>query len=578
MDMQKITSFMMKKEVFIGLGALLFVLIMLLIHRRSKIKKYKNILLDFQVRYNALKSIPLTFKLNKAVSLTKVDSTLIERVDEYKENFDSIHSNLKQIVVLLSDMEENILEGKLKQVNLNQIDLDGMLRNAEKDTTKLEEALNEILKQETEQRTEINTCKERFREIKNEWLQNENQLSFCEETIKERMNETEHLFTEFEEQMYMNDYQKANECVISIENHLNDLESILSELPSLLSSCRGIIPKQIDHVSENYSRAKQKGIYLQHLDIPRNLELISETLKQDLSSLRIGDCDAVSEHLNDYNTRLEQLSDQIERENKAYDEMKQLSENSYQKLTECHSLLEEITKICDKNADRYGFENIQEKITEFNTKNTEFKTVESKIKQLVEEYTLPASTILLSIKEFNQNVENQLNILKEMKNSVDEVRSDEDRAKKQLLKLHLIMNEIQVKIRCYRLPAVSDRYDGDLQTAYKHIRTIQSLLEEVPLNTSLLSSTLDETIDFVYKLYNNVNNIVGMAQMVENTIVFANKYRSSYSDIDSELTRAELFFRNGEYTQALTIAINAVEKLKVDSYEQRIKENATSAA
>ena len=69
-----------------------------------------------------------------------------------------------------------------------------------------------------------------------------------------------------------------------------------------------------------------------------------------------------------------------------------------------------------------------------------------------------------------------------------------------------------------------------------------------------------------------------MAQMVENTIVFANKYRSNNIDLDSELARSELSFRNGEYTQALTIAINAVEKLKLDSYESLIKENAASAA
>ena len=77
---------------------------------------------------------------------------------------------------------------------------------------------------------------------------------------------------------------------------------------------------------------------------------------------------------------------------------------------------------------------------------------------------------------------------------------------------------------------------------------------------------------------NTPNNIVGMAIMVENTVVFGNKYRSTYPDIDSELTRAELCFRNGEYTQALTIAISTIEKIFPDTYEKLIKENAKSAA
>ena len=100
----------------------------------------------------------------------------------------------------------------------------------------------------------------------------------------------------------------------------------------------------------------------------------------------------------------------------------------------------------------------------------------------------------------------------------------------------------------------------------------------IPLNVKLLNATLQDAIDYIYKLYNNVNNIVGTAIMVEDTIVFGNKYRSTYSEVDSELTRAELCFRNGEYTQALTIAIAAIEKIHPGSYERMIKENAKSAA
>jgi len=140
----------------------------------------------------------------------------------------------------------------------------------------------------------------------------------------------------------------------------------------------------------------------------------------------------------------------------------------------------------------------------------------------------------------------------------------------------LIVNEIQVKIRKHRLPEISDQYEGDLRKANEYLKTLTNLLNEDLLNNNLLSSTLQEAIDFIYLLYNNVNNLVGMALMVENTIVFGNKYRSTYPEVDSELIRAELNFRNGEYTQALTIAMNAIERLNLEGYQQQIKENAIS--
>ena len=128
------------------------------------------------------------------------------------------------------------------------------------------------------------------------------------------------------------------------------------------------------------------------------------------------------------------------------------------------------------------------------------------------------------------------------------------------------------------MPAISAAYEGDLAKAYDYVRSIEDLLAETPLNVPLMNATLNDAIDMIYKLYNNVNNLVGMAMMVENTIVFGNKYRSTYPEIDSELTRAELCFRNGEYTQALTVALATIERIHPGSYEKLIKENAKSAA
>ena len=116
-----------------------------------------------------------------------------------------------------------------------------------------------------------------------------------------------------------------------------------------------------------------------------------------------------------------------------------------------------------------------------------------------------------------------------------------------------------------------------MDQADHYIEQLTGLLEQTPINIQVVSSILQEALDFIYKLYNNVNNVVGTVVMVENTIVFGNRYRSTYADIDSELTRSELCFRNGEYTQALTTAIATIEKIHPGNYESMIRENAKGA-
>ena len=98
------------------------------------------------------------------------------------------------------------------------------------------------------------------------------------------------------------------------------------------------------------------------------------------------------------------------------------------------------------------------------------------------------------------------------------------------------------------------------------------------IDVKTLNATVSEAIDYIYKLHNNVNNLVGVVDMCENALVYANKFRAFVPDIDAELTRAELSFNNGQYTQALTTIINSIDRYRPNvAYEEMIMENAKSA-
>ena len=120
------------------------------------------------------------------------------------------------------------------------------------------------------------------------------------------------------------------------------------------------------------------------------------------------------------------------------------------------------------------------------------------------------------------------------------------------------------------LPSISDQFNEDIEEGERLITRVSDVLSHSPLDVQTLNADLQEAIDFIYKLYNNANNLIGIAIMVENAIVFGNRFRSSYPEMDSELTRAELCFQNGEYTKALKVAIQAIESLHPGIYEKLV--------
>ena len=205
------------------------------------------------------------------------------------------------------------------------------------------------------------------------------------------------------------------------------------------------------------------------------------------------------------------------------------------------------------------------------------KNKKEDVLKALEEGDKPSSVKLQELKSYHKEL-NELgkNILS-TREKIEMATGDEIRAKKQLLKLQAVINTMKVKLRKFRLPNISEKYEEDMNVANDYIYKLNGLMKETPLNMQLLNSTLSEALNYIYKLYNEVNNVVGTAQMVEKTIVFGNRYRSTYADIDSQLTRSELSFRNGEYTQALTTAIATIEKIHPGNYESMIKENSRSA-
>ncbi|MBQ6126566.1 MAG: selenide, water dikinase, partial [Erysipelotrichaceae bacterium] len=132
---------------------------------------------------------------------------------------------------------------------------------------------------------------------------------------------------------------------------------------------------------------------------------------------------------------------------------------------------------------------------------------------------------------------------------------------------------VETKLAEYSLPTIDDSYKEDLKKSREYIQRLREMTSQIPINIEELNGLLNEAIDFIYRFYNNINNIIGMSIMVENAIVFGNKYRSIYPEIDRELSKAEFQYLNGEYTKALKTAITCMETLFPENADERIMEN-----
>lgn len=152
--------------------------------------------------------------------------------------------------------------------------------------------------------------------------------------------------------------------------------------------------------------------------------------------------------------------------------------------------------------------------------------------------------------------------------SLGNMYEDEVRAREQLEEIQEFLKQCKSRMRAYKLPVVTDNYFVQLSEANEAILEVIKELEKKPIVIKILNTRVDTARDLVLKLYNTTNEMIKTAQLAEMSIVYGNRYRMSYPEVDKGLFDAERQFFKGNYKDALDISIKATALVDEDIYKK----------
>lgn len=556
-----------------GVLAIAVIIVVILIINNTRKNNIRNQIEDLNVRFNTIKTIPLAFKLNKAQAMAKRNEDTSEKVRSYYERYNVVEKHIEATNDLMEEIEDDFANRDYKHAESNIKTVKDNLNELETEVTSIDLFLDQFSQKENEQRDVSAKLKEAYRDIKMHINENANRLSIAYDGMEKKLEKCDELFSESEEWMYANDYTKTKETLDDIAKRMVDLKQSYEAIPELIENAKGIIPEMLDEASMQYDLARQRGVYLDNLNIDTRLKGIQEALNISTTSIISCEIDGVKQTLDKCKTDLSEILSTLEGENKDYTESKNIQDKISISLEEMKNLYAYVEGSFHTDKERFNIDEIGEFLTSSKTKVDEFSSKTIMLAGDIANDIRPASEIRKDLEELLNNINEAKDELNVKKQLIDKNTNAEDRAKTQLIKLQVVLNEVEVKVQEYHLPSISPNYKDDLALGREKINNLKKLLLEVPIDIDKLSSTLDETIDFIYTFYNNVNNIVGMAIMVENAIVFGNKYRSTYKSVDRDLSNAEFSYLNGEYTKALTMAISCMETLFPNNANEKILES-----
>ena len=145
---------------------------------------------------------------------------------------------------------------------------------------------------------------------------------------------------------------------------------------------------------------------------------------------------------------------------------------------------------------------------------------------------------------------------------------DEVRAREQLEEIEGFLETSKNQIRSYKLPIITDNYFVQLSEANEAMDEVIKELQKKPIVIKTLNTRVDTARDLVLKLYNTTSDMIKNAKMAEMAIVYGNRYRSRFEEVDKGLSDAEKAFYKGNYKEALDISIKATSVVDENIYRK----------
>lgn len=494
----------------------------------------------------------------------------MERVNELSPKYKICIKGMDDCDTLCERANDYLDGHRTKKAMRTMDELETCLDDARERIRIVTKALDNILEKETEVRDFANALKERFASVKTVYQNNRPAYFKATTYFDSRIQEIENEFTSFEEWMYASEFNKAKDEGDKIAKEIDVVSSEVASCPDLYERAMAIIPAAVNEIRENEAELTKANVDLAYLETDKKLNTVSENLQASIHLIDIGNLADAQMVLSDITDTILNLQDQMNAEKDAYNEIHDGLAQNVISVDEIDVQLNEIKTLYGNIRDRFGLEDWTHRFALADEQMNNLKEACALIQKELDEDKMPRVDVIHYYREFANDIEEFKGQVNDMKTKLLNASSDESRAKKQLVKLQLILNEVRLNAATRNLPSVSSQFDEDIKQAEDMISRVQVVLSHSPLDVPTLNSDLQDAIDFVYKLYNNANNLIGVAVMVENAIVFGNRFRSTYPSMNTDLTRAELCFQNGEYTRALKIAIQAIENLHPGTYEKLI--------
>lgn len=549
--------------------AIIIVIVILHIVKKTELKYYRNKVKDLEIERNKVASTPVLVELSKVEPIIKNDK-LEEKYNKWQAKFNDIKERrLSVIDDMLIDLDIYVEKRDYKNCGYRIANTEIEIYKVREAAEHLLEEIKDITLSEEKYRTIVTKLKNKYRALNKEFQDHKELYDFMQEAVELQLENIERRFLDFEKVMEDNDYSEVVNICKALDAMIEHMDIIISELPDIILMANKIIPNRMKEVELTNKEMVSEGFVLDYLNIDYNIEESKKNIEKIMDKVKVLNLEGSMFDLKTMLEYYDSLFVDFEKERlsrKVYEEnigdfYKRL-ENTNHLVQDVYDQLEDIKNMYDLNDEDVDIihsvnktlvvinDDYRKLIAKDNSKSSPYSKLNEEVDELSTRLTIMED-------DFDK-------ALKSLGNMYD----DEVRAREQLTEIQEFLKNCKDQMRSCKLPVISDNYFVQLNEANESIYEVIKELNKKPIVIKVLNTRVDTARDLVLKLYNTTTDMIKTATMAERAIVYGNRYRSKFSDVDKSLSDAEKEFYKGNYKGALDISIKATSTVDEKIYRK----------
>lgn len=539
--------------------AVILIIVTIVIIKRNQNKKYKKEIEELDIRKNNLIGVPVLSEITKVKELIKTDN-LKNKLDDWDNTFTTIRDEkIPELTDLISEADFLIDRKDYKQAVKKITNIEIEINSLKKKTDHLLEEVKLITNSEERNRALITKLKIVYREDQNKFERSKKEYGVIADYLEKEIDNIDDLFAKFEKAMDNNDYVSVEKKINLLDDKITKLGKLLEDIPTIVLMATVLVPNKIDEAITYYYRMKRDGYPLDYLNVEYNIKEIKnkiDNIMENLKKLELGESIIELKTFIEY---FNELYNDFDKEKECKDLFRQNIKDFSYKIDNINKVVRDIYLQIDDI--KYNYNLSDEDINKFSILNKNLEKINQDYKILVDQGKMKTFAYSKLVDELN-GLSLKLSRLQDdldfQLRSITSMKDDETRAREQFATIENLLKKAKYRLKDYKIPVIPSSYYIELTEAQDAIREIIKELDRKPIVIKILNIRVDTARDLVFKIYNKTNDMIKIASMSEKIIIYGNRYRSSYEEIDIALTKAEELFKRGKYKESLDLSMKSL--------------------